>query len=341
MPAGPAQPSRRGGGAFRIIFLVGLLAIVTIGGIAVGRSLEPGGSSAVASTSTTVTTVPHPRKPRVRSLVWGPLAALPFGTLPDGSALAGAAIEGPTLVVAGGSSSRNVLAGPIGGKLAPVATLPKPLAAAEVFGRSGSVYVLGGEHGSAVADQIYRIDLSSGKAVRAGTFEEPLAESGVASRGSSVYFAGGWTGTQYATAILKFAPPGTSKLIARLPDGLRGPAVALLGQTLYVAGGRTETGLSKKVYAVDLDTGKVSIFGTLPQGVEQSILVVSAEGIFMLGGETAAGKAVDTVVRIDPITGYATDVGKLTTPFTGAADVPAGQRTIVVVAPAGTVYRVS
>jgi hypothetical protein len=273
-------------------------------------------------------------------LDWGPLAAIAYGTLPPGGDRAGAAIAGRTLVVVGGTGSNEILAGPLGGKLAVVAKLPQRLAAVQAFALGGTVYSLGGEQGNTPTDRIFRIDLGSHRVVPAGTFDEPLAESGVAEYGKSAYLAGGWTGTKYATAILKFTPPSGIALIGRLPVGLRSPAVALLGSMLYVAGGRTEHGLSREVYAVDLTTGKVSVFGRLPQGLEQSVLVAATSGLFVLGGKTAAGNAVRSVIRVDPVTGYATSVGTLTKPFSGAASVPTGERTIVVVAPAGTVYRV-
>ncbi len=69
------------------------------------------------------------------------------------------------------------------------------------------------------------------------------------------------------------------------------------------------------------------------------MLVVAPSGLFVLGGKTAAGKVVSTVVRIDPVTGYTTSEGTMAKPFSGAAAVPAGEQTILVVAPAGTVYR--
>ena len=325
------------GGPARVTFLVALLVVVTIAGIAIGQALEPGTGT---SSATSTTTVPRARPPRVRALAWGPLAASVYGTLPVGGDRTGAAITGRTLVVVGGAGSNKVLAGPLGGKLVVVAKLPQRLSATQAFALGGTVYSLGGEQGNTPTDQIFRIDLGSHRAIPAGTFDEPLAESGVVVRGPSAYLAGGWTGTKYATAILKFTPPSGIALIGRLPVGLRSAAVALLGSTLYVAGGRTEHGLSREVYAVDLKTGKVSVFGRLPQALEQSVLVVATSGLFVLGGETAAGKHVRTVIRVDPVTGYATTVGTITNPFSSAAAVPAGERTIVVVAPAGTVYRV-
>jgi hypothetical protein len=321
--------------------LLAVLVVVTIAGIAVGQSLETGTSTAVTTSTGPGTTTTHVKHPQVRPQHWASLAATPYGTFPAGGDEAGVTLDGTTLVVVGGIGSTSVLAGKAGKNLTAVAELPKALAAPEVFTLGTSVYALGGEQETTPTAQILRLDLTKGRAVPDGTFEEPLAEAGVVTNGKSVLFVGGWTGQKYATAILKFVPPGTSQLIARLPEGLRSPAVVLLGQTLYIAGGRTETGLSRKVYAVDLSNGKVSVFGTLPQGVEQAAMVASTGGIFVIGGKNASGQPVSDVVRIDPITGYATLDGAMPKPIPGAAALPAGQRTIVVVPPAGAVYRVS
>ncbi|HEY4348182.1 MAG TPA: hypothetical protein VGM80_11385 [Gaiellaceae bacterium] len=321
--------------------LLASLFLVTMLGIVVGQSLEPSGPAVAVSTSTTVTTVPRIKKPRIVPQHWGPLNAFKFGKLQAGGGGGGAAISGSTLVVVGGTGSREVFTGPAGKELTEFARFAKPLAAPEVFALGSRVYALGGEYGGTPTASIERIDLVKRKVIAAGSFEEPLAEAGVAVTGTSVYLAGGWTGEKYATAILKFVPPGTSTLVARLPEGLRSPAVTVLGQVLYVAGGRSEQGLSKNIYAVDLSTGKVSVFGTLPQAVQGAMLIASTDGLLLVGGRTAAGEAVRSVVRIDPVTGYATQVGAAPTPIDGAVAVPAGSRTIIVVAPAGTVYRVS
>ena len=124
----------------------------------------------------------------------------------------------------------------------------------------------GGEQGGKPADDLLRIDLATGRGRTVAKFEEPLAEAGVATKGGAVYLAGGWTGEKYATAVLRFTPPDKVELVARLPDGVRSPAVVRLGHTLYVAGGRTSRGLSRGVYAVDLSSGAVTRLGLLPKG---------------------------------------------------------------------------
>ena len=321
---GPPEERSAGNRLFRVILLLGLLGVITAAGIVIGRSFAP--SSTVATTlpatTTPVVTVPPPPPPvHTVHLVWGPLRATPFGTFPQGGNQAAAAVVGPTLVVAGGVGSARVLGGPVGGKLAVIGALTTPLAAMQAFPSGGYLYLLGGENGTKPTDQLFRVDLAAGRARRAGTFEEPLAEAGVAPRGNSAYLVGGWTGSQFATAILKFTPPGTTELVARLPDGTRSPAVALLGHTLYVAGGRTEQGLTRNIYAIDIRDGGVVSLGQLPQAVEQAVLVPSGTSLYLLGGKTANGKASTTVIRIDPATGNPTAVGRTTVPLVGAAAV--------------------
>jgi hypothetical protein len=329
-----------------VVLLIGLLVLITAAGIVIGRSFAPSSTVAttvpVTTTTTPVVAIPRPSPPvHTVHLVWGPLRATPFGTFPQGGNQAAAAAVGRTLAVVGGVGSARVLGGPVGRDLVVIGALTTPLAAMQAFPSGGYLYLLGGESGTKPTSQIFRIDLTAGRARPAGTFEEPLAEAGVAPQGGSAYLVGGWTGSQFATAILKFTPPGTTELVARLPDGTRSPAVQLLGHTLYVAGGRTEQGLTRNVYAIDVRNGTVVSLGQLPQAVEQAVLVASGTSLYLLGGKTANGKASTAVVRIDPATGTPTRVGRTTLPLVGAAAVSAGPRTLVVDAPSGTVYRIS
>ena len=129
---------------------------------------------------------------------------------------------------------------------------------------------------------------------------------------------GGWTGEQYATAVLRFTLPDTADVVARLPEATRDPAVTVRGDTLYVAGGRTESGLSNAVYAVDLGAGTVSVVGRLPHAVSGGALVPAGGKLYLLGGKDAAGP-VRTIVRIDPATGTIETAGTMPRPLAGAA----------------------
>jgi hypothetical protein len=338
----PEEDGHPGSSALRVGLLVAALALVTAAGIVVGRAVQPAASPPATTTSVASTTQPVVPPPAAKPapLRWGPLPVRVSGHLRVGGSLAGAALAGAKLVVAGGTGSAAVLAGRAGGSLLRSGTLPGPLSAPQVFAVGGTTYVLGGERGRTPTDELLRLDLAGHRVLSAGTFEEPLAEAGVATSGGSVYLVGGWTGEKYATAVLKFTPPDTTDLLTRLPVGVRAAAVVLLRHTLYVAGGRTVGGVSRQLFAVDIDTGAVTVLDPLPRPVEQAVLLVSGTRLFLLGGKAPSGVPVAAVISIDPATGRSRPAGQLPTPLVGAAAVPFGTRTIVVDPPAGRIYRV-
>lgn len=338
-----------GGRASRIVLLIGLLGAVTAVGIVVGRSTAPASTpTTTAVTTATTTTVPRattpvkpPPPPKPVVFAWGPLRAESFGQLPAGGDRAAATVVGPSLAVVGGTGSARVLAGPVGGQLAVVTALRAPLAALQAFPSGGSLWIVGGEQGSKVTDALLRVNVASGRIRPSGAFEEPLAEAGVAADAGSAYLVGGWTGDQYASAVLKFTPPSTVTLVSRLPAGVRSPAVALVGNTLYVAGGQTEQGPSTAVYAVDVDTGGVTSLGQLPQPVEGGVLLPVGTKLYLVGGRTTGGKASGAVILIDPATGSPTLAGRIPRPLVGASAVRAGTNVLVVDPTAGLIYKVS
>jgi hypothetical protein len=334
----PEPPAAGRPAAVRVALLIGLLCVVTAGGILLGRAVEPSSTkvtTTAASTPTTTTTV----RPKPRSkTAWGPIPARLAGRLSPAPGRAAIVVSRGTLVVIGGTAPSKVLAGKLGGVVKKVVSLPGTGAAAQAFALAGTVYAIGGEHGATPADEILRLEPSARGAVPAGTFVEPLAEAGVATRGGSAYLVGGWTGTKYATAVLRFTPPSREDLVARLPEGLRSPAVALAGHTLWVAGGRTQAGLSRQVYAVDIDTGHVTSAGRLPRGVQQALLVTVAGKLYLLGGRASGGKALATILRIVPATGRIKPAGRMPQPLAGATAAAVGKQTLVV-SPTGAIYR--
>jgi hypothetical protein len=345
----PSQGGPDGGGFHRSsVIRVGLLLVAVIAiaaaGIVIGKAIEPSSSSS-ASTSTTiavtpVTTTTTTTQHAAGSRGWGPLAVKVEGSFPAGGDRAGAALAANTLVVAGGTGSSRVLAGPDSGTLVRVGALPGPRTAPIVFALGDTVYVIGGEAATTPTDAIFQLDTKTNKLVSAGTFEEPIAEAGVAARGGSAYLVGGWTGTQYATAVLKFTPPSTVVLVGRLPVGVRSAAVVLLRNTLYVAGGRTVAGLSRRVFAIDIGSGAVTSLGQLPEAVSQAVLIEHGTKLYLLGGVDAAGDPVHKVISIDPATGRPAAAGRMVHDLPGAAAPPTATGALVVDPPSGKVFRV-
>ena len=232
-----------------------------------------------------------------------------------------------------------MLAGTPGRRLAAIGSLPAKRADAAAFVSGKSIYVVGGESGKATSEAIERVAVATGKVSAAGKFEEPLAEAGYAGRQGSIYLVGGWTGSKYATAILKFAPSAKIVLLARLPQGLRSPAVALVGHTLFIAGGRSKAGPTRKVLELDLLSGKLRSIGKLPQGIDSALFVEYGGDLYLLGGRDATGAPVDTVTKIVPATGKVSAAGTLPFALAGAAAVADGKQTLVVVSATGAVYR--
>lgn len=334
-----------------LLLLLGLAA-VTFGGIVVGRAVQPADTVATTLTTTSVPitttttatatatpTTPPATTPRPAAVRLGPISATVIGHFAP-SGRASAALAGSRLVVAGGVGSARVLAGPVGGRLKQVGALTSPRADAAVFALGGAVYVLGGEQGSTPTAQIARVDLSSGRVAPAGSFEEPLAEAAVAVKGNAAYIVGGWTGQKYATAVLRYTPGAAPALVARLPVGLRSPAVTIAGNTLIVAGGLGEQGLSRQVYGVDLASGAVKALSSLAQGVERATLLPVGPALYLLGGTTGQGAAFTGVVRIDPTTGHATPLGTMASPPSGAIAIRAPAYSLLVDPARGVVYRI-
>jgi hypothetical protein len=333
----------RSGPLVRVAGLIGLVAVVTAAGIALGRAVAPSHPKATATAPVTTSSTPTLPPPRVVHKVtykWGPLKVQPYGKLPAGPPNAAAAVVGRKLAVVGGNGTGLVLAGPLGGKLVPVALVSSPRTSSEAFALGGMLYVVGGEVRGKPTDDVLRIDLATGRGRTVSKFDEPLAEAGVVTRGGNAYLVGGWTGDQYGTAILKFTPPGAISLVTRLPEGTRSPAVVRLGHTLYVAGGRTEQGLSGQVFAVDLDSGTVTRLPALAHPVTGALLVSSGSDLYLLGGTGPGGKPSAAVVRIDPATGRSSPAGRMPKALAGAAAAPAGTRTLVIDPRAGAVYRI-
>jgi hypothetical protein len=331
-PAEPAPPPSFGGVRrfARPAAFVGLLVVLAFAGLLVGRLLrgtDDGTPAALPTTTRTTTTRTPPPAPKPTFESWGPLHATPAGTLPRPAARAAAAVAGARVVLLGGSAGNAIQVGKPGAKLAALGSLPSRRAGAAALVEGGAVYLVGGEDEAAVpTDEILQVDLASHAVTSAGTFVEPLSGAGYVQSGHSLVLVGGWTGEKYATAVLRFTLPGTADVVARLPEGTRDAAVSLRGDTVYVAGGRTESGLSNAVYAVDLGAGTVSVVGRLPHAVSGGALVKAGNKLYLVGGKDATGP-VRTVVRIDPATGAIENAGTMPRPLAGAAVVPVGGAT--------------
>jgi outer membrane protein assembly factor BamB len=290
-------------------------------------------------TSPAHTSQATPTQARATRLVVSRIGSLPRAA----SRLAVVALPDGRLVALGGlvgnTSSNEVLIGTLQ-HLVDAGHLPTPThddAAALV---RGAVYLYGG--GQAVSSPaVVRVDPGTGRATAAGRLSEPLSDLGAVVVGGRAYLVGGYTGARYATAVLRMNGARMS-VVARLPRGLRYAGVAAIGNTIYVAGGLTQSGETAAIEAVDLSTGSVQRIGTLPQPLAHAPLVAAHGALYLIGGRSAAGSASAKVLRIDPAGGATSTVGRLPQPLADAAAVMVGSRVIVLggaaSAPTSAVY---
>jgi hypothetical protein len=302
---------------------LGLLAVAAVA-VAAVLITDPFADHEQAATAPATAPLRRP-PPRPPADQWGPLHAAKLPALPVAVSQAAAVpLGGRILLVADGS----VLAGPASGRLRHLAALPSRRAAAAFFS-DGHVWIVGGERAGKPTDEILRVDPRTRRVTRSLPFEEPLAEAGYVGKDGSLYLAGGWTGDKYATAILRFSPPDQVALVARLPVGVRRPAVALVGKRLYVAGGLAASGPTRTLLSVDLETGTLRRLGRLPQALSGALLVPAGSALYLLGGVGAGGVPASAVVRIDPAGGRAEIVGESSVPLGGATSLSSGKNAFV------------
>lgn len=134
---------------------------------------------------------------------------------------------------------------------------------------------------------------------------------------------GGGTPARDDDRVIATTDGHTFRLVARLVVGVRYPAVAVVGGTVYVIGGTTNLGDSDLIQAVDPRSGKTRIVGHLRHGLSHASAFVVGGQLLVAGGR-AGGLAQDAVWRYDPARGTATAVGRLPYRVSDMASVEVG-----------------
>ena len=177
-----------------------------------------------------------------------------------------------------------------------------------------------------------RVDPVTGAAARAGSLGEPLSDLGAAILGDKTYLVGGYTGSRFATAVLRFRPGRSPRVVARLPQGLRYAGVGALDGRIYVAGGLTTSGASRAVLAVDPVAGTVTQVATLPTPVAHVALARAGSRLLLVGGGSRR------VLEIDPQAGTVSVATRLPKPLSDPAAVNQNGRVLVLGGGTDAVY---
>jgi N-acetylneuraminic acid mutarotase len=175
-------------------------------------------------------------------------------------------------------------------------------------------FVFGGA-GPPVYDLVQEFDPASARTRVVGHLPAPRADLAAAAVGTQVVVAAGFDGTGPLDTVLTTTDERHFRLLARLPQAVRYPAVAVVGRSVYLFGGLEFGGeytgtFSRAIQRVDLASGQARIVSQLPTPYAHAMATVRDGEVFLLGGSTPAG-ASNAILRFDPQTGAVSRAGAL------------------------------
>jgi len=245
-----------------------------------------------------------------------------------------AAVHDGAIIIAGGLDSGGQSTdgvfrmSPSTGALTSLGTVPQAFhdAAGAVIGNG--LFVFGGGAAQSSAS-VQRFDLTTHVGHIAGSLARPLSDIASASTASGVYLVGGYDGRVPRREIYHTADGTHFTLVARLPVGLRYPAVAAIGTKVVIAGGTSPSGASDKVYLLNTGDGSVRLLGRLPAATAHAQAFALGRSVYVAGGVDAAGHVTGAVAKIDPSSGQVVRVRGTVAVRDGATIVVAGSALVI------------
>jgi N-acetylneuraminic acid mutarotase len=140
--------------------------------------------------------------------------------------------------------------------------------------------------------------------------------------GATVYVLGGYDGTSIVADVVSTTDGVSFTKIGVLPVPVRYPAVAVIGQSIYLFGGVSDSRAGIDTTAVqrlDTATGTIEVVAQLPTPLSHASAVVLANRIFVLGGYINNTKLSDQILRFDPTSATTVAAGHLPAPISDAA----------------------
>ena len=164
----------------------------------------------------------------------------------------------------------------------------------------GRALVIGGGDTS-VGDTVQAV--GSGRSSVIARLPKPRADLASATLTGSngkatAYVFGGYDGMTADRSVLATTDGTSFTSVARLAVGVRYPAVAALGNTLWVFGGEVAGRPVSLVQRVDLATGRSTVAGRLPRPLEAASAFVLDGQVFVAGGLTVGDGRMATVWRL-------------------------------------------
>ena len=206
---------------------------------------------------------------------------------------------------------------PTTGRAVRLGSMPRPFHDGAAAIVDGVLFVFGG--GEATGSEVVQaFDLATRRSRVAGHLPLPLSDLAAATVAGTVYLVGGFDDVRPQAGILATTDGVRFDLVARLPRGLRYPAVAALGSDLVIAGGVSPDGPVSTVYRFDPGTRTVSLLGHLRHPLGHATAVALGPNVYVFGGRDAAGAPLATSFAILP-SGRIRSVAGLAAPLSDAA----------------------
>jgi N-acetylneuraminic acid mutarotase len=197
--------------------------------------------------------------------------------------------------------------------------LPTHGAAAATLG--GRILVFGGASVS-VHDVVQQFFPSSGRSRVVGHMPGVRADVTATVVGKRVILAGGFDGVGPQSSVWVTRDGRSFTVVTHLPQPVRYPAVAAVGNLVYVFGGLISGGeytgtFSSAIQRVDLRSGTARVVGHLPTPLAHAMAAVVRGRIYVLGGSAPGGPS-DHIRRFDPARNRTRPAGRLPRPLTDA-----------------------
>ena len=296
------------------------------------------GPRAVATTSprTTTTTPPAVASPSPRQLR---LQASVVGRLADPVSRAVAVELGSRIMVLGGLTTGDVTTGrvvavsPGSWTSAVCGALRDPVHDASGAALARHAAVFGGGAASEMAATQW---WTGGTSRVVGSLPAPRSDSAATTIGSTAYVVGGFDGTHMTRAVLATTNGRTFRVVARLRQGVRYPAVTAFGGAIYVFGGQLATtegtssgAQSRLVQRIDPSTGRTRVIGRLPWGIGHAMAFSLDHHLYLAGGRRTT-QATRRIWNVDPTTARLVAAGRLPHPISDSAVVGVGASVVLI-----------
>lgn len=214
-----------------------------------------------------------------------------------------AAPSGPAAVEA------SLLPWQLGAPVSREVVLPGPRAAEVVV--AGGLTSTGGSS-AAIVD----LDTRSGRPVATASLRLATHDAAGALVAGRVLVLGGGTVSPSAS-VQRFALGGGAVSIGVLPEARADASAVTLRASAYVVGGYDGPSLDREVLATT-DGSHFRGVAALAVPVRYPAVAVLGRKIYVIGGQSATGAAVDTVQVVDPAAHTASVAGRLPSPLAGA-----------------------